>query len=354
MRQALASQGWRIGALALALALCASQAAAQSAASAGAASASNPNPANPANAVTAASWPSRAVRLVVPSAPGGGTDILGRALAQKMSENLGQQVVVENRAGAGTVIGSELVARSAPDGYSLLISPSTLAIDPALHARLAYDPLRDFSAVSLVATVPNVLVVHPSVPAASIAELLALARAKPGSLNYASAGIGTSPHLAAELFRAMTGVDLVHVPYKGTTPGVVDLLAGRVSLMFPNVLTALPHLRAGKLRALGVTGSSRSAVLPDVPAISEGDKSLSGYEASQWYGVLAPAGTPPELVLRIQREIARALQAPALRERLAAEGAQVVGGTPQEFATLLAREIAKWARLVQAAGIRPE
>jgi len=199
-----------------------------------------------------------------------------------------------------------------------------------------------------------VLVVHPSVPAASIAELLALARAKPGSLNYASAGIGTSPHLAAELFRAMAGVDLVHVPYKGTTPGVVDLLAGRVSLMFPNVLTALPHLRAGKLRALGVTGSSRSAVLPDVPAISEGDKSLSGYEASQWYGVLAPAGTPPELVLRIQREIARALQAPALRERLAAEGAQVVGGTPQEFATLLAREIAKWARLVKAAGIRAE
>ena len=300
----------------------------------------------------AAGYPARPIRLVVPSAPGGGTDIVGRVLAQKLSELLGQSLVVDNRPGAGTIIGTELVAKAAPDGYTLLMGLSALAVDPSIYAKLPYDALKDFAPVSLVASVPNVLTVHPSVPAASVAELIALAKARPGRLNYGSGGVGTSPHLAAEMFRMMTGVEWLHVPYKGVGPAVVGLLAGQVDLMFATLPSAIQHIRAGKLRALGVTTATRSPALPDVPTIAEAG--LPGYEATQWYGVLAPSGTPRSIVDRLSRDIARALQAPETKERLTVEGATPIGNTPDEFAAHLRRETEKWAGVVKTAGLKPE
>jgi len=297
------------------------------------------------------SYPSKPVRLVVPSATGGGTDILARVIAQKLSESFAQQFVVDNRPGAGQMIGIEIVAKSPPDGHTLVMAASTLAINPIMYKKVPYDAVRDFSPVTQVATLANVLVVHPSLSVKSVAELIALAKQRPGQINFASAGIGTSPQMSVELLKSMAGIDMVHIPYKGTAPGVVDVLSGQVSMMAPNVLTALPHIKAGKLRALGVTTGRRIEALPEVPAIAE---SLPGYESTQWYGVLAPAGTPREIVSKLHVEIARTLRLPDVKERLAADGAEPVGSSPDEFAALIKSEIEKWTRVAKAAGIRPE
>jgi tripartite-type tricarboxylate transporter receptor subunit TctC len=305
-----------------------------------------------ASACGAQSYPAKAIRLVVPSSPGGGTDIVGRVLAQKLSESMGQQVVVENRAGAGTMIGNELVAKSAPDGYTLLMGLSTLAIIPAMYATVRYDALRDFAPISHVVTVPNVLLVHPSVPARSVKELIALAKSRRGELIAGSAGAGTNPHLSLELFESMAGIDVVHVPYKGSGQSIVGLLSGEIALMFAAVPTAMPHLKSARVRPLGVTTSTRSQALPDVPTIAQAG--LPGYEATQWFGVLAPAGTPRGIIDRLHQEITSALRAPEVKQHLAQEGAEIVASTPGQFGEYLKSETAKWARVIKAAGIKPQ
>jgi len=299
----------------------------------------------------APAYPVKSVRLLVPSSPGGGTDILARVLAQKMSETFGQQFVVENRPGAGQVIGIEAVARSAPDGYTLLMAASAIVINEVLYAKPPYDTLRDFAPVTLGASLPNILVVHPALPVKSVRELIVLAKTRAGQLNYSSAGSGTSPHLSMELFRLMAGITLTHIPYKGSGPATVDLLAGQVQLSMPNVLTALPHIKGGKLRGLGVTSSKRATGLPDIPAIAE---TLPGYEAIQWYGILAPAGISRDIVGKLQAEIARILVLPEVKDRLAADGADAVGSRPDEFAAYIRAELAKWGKVVKTAGIKLE
>src|SRR5712692_5015099 len=269
--------------------------------------------------VLAQGYPSKPIRLIVPFAAGGGNDNVARLVGKRLSESLGQQVVIDNRPGAGGVVGAELAAKSAPDGYTLFLGGvGSHAINPNLHERLPYDPIKDFDPVALLASAPLILVVHPSVPAGSIRELVALARSKPGQLNYASNGNGSSSHLAAVMFEAMAGVAMVHVPYKGLSPALIDLLSGRVQLMFSSVVAILPHIKAGKLRGLAVTGSRRLALMPDLPTIAE--SGLAGYEASSWYGVLAPAGTSRKIVLRLNSEIVKALDQPEVRSGLLAEG----------------------------------
>jgi len=299
----------------------------------------------------APAYPVKSVRLLVPSSPGGGTDILARVLAQKMSETFGQQVVVENRPGAGQVIGIEAVARSAPDGYTLLMAASAIVINEVLYAKPPYDTLRDFAPVTLGASLPNILVVHPALPVKSVRELIVLAKTRAGQLNYSSAGSGTSPHLSMELFRLMAGITLTHIPYKGSGPATVDLLAGQVQLSMPNVLTALPHIKGGKLRGLSVTSGKRATGLPDIPAIAE---TLPGYEAIQWYGILAPTGTSRDIVGKLQAEIARILVLPEVKDRLAADGADAVGSRPDEFAAYIRAELAKWGKVVKTGGIKLE
>jgi tripartite-type tricarboxylate transporter receptor subunit TctC len=297
-------------------------------------------------------YPTKPVRLVVPAAPGGGTDITARIIAPKLSEQLGQQVVVENRAGAGTMIGSEAVARAAPDGYTLLMGISTLAINPAMYKKVPYDALKDFAPISQVVSLPNVLVTHPSLPVKTVKELVAFARARPGQLNYASAGVGTNPHLSMELFLAMTGLKMTHVPYKGAGPGLVDTVAGHVSVMTPSIISGLPHVRGGRLRALGVTSAKRAGGVPDIPTIAEAG--VPGYDAVQWFGVLAPTTTPRAIVVRLHGEIVRVLQAADVKGRLSGDGADPVGNSPEEFAAFLSAETAKWAKVVKDAGIQPE
>jgi len=298
------------------------------------------------------SYPVRAIRMVVPSSPGGGTDITARIIAPKLSEYLGQQVVVENRAGAGTMIGGEIVAHAPPDGYTLLMGISTLAINPAMYKKVPYDALKDLAPISQVVSLPNILVSHPSLPVRTVKELIAFARTRPGQLNFASAGIGTSPHLSMELFLVMTKLKMVHVPYKGSGQGVVDLLAGHVSLMTPSILTALPYAKEGRLHALGVTSAKRADGAPDIPTI--GEAGVPGYEATQWFGVLAPAGTPRDIVNRLHSQVVRALRAPEIRDRLSADGAEPVGSTPEEFAAYIRSETKKWADVIRNAGIKPE
>jgi tripartite-type tricarboxylate transporter receptor subunit TctC len=308
---------------------------------------------NGAGVARAQDYPSQPVRFVVPFAPGGTTDVLARLVGEKLSASLGQQFVVDNQAGAGGNIGTAQVAKAKPDGYTLLMGTvGTHAINASIYPRLPYDPIKDFAPVTLVATVPNVLVVNPEVPANSVAELILLAKEKPGELNFASSGNGTSIHLSGELFKSMTGVDMVHVPYKGSGPAVVDLLGGQVQMMFDNLPSSAPQITAGKLRPLGVTSKERSPTLPDVPTIAEAG--LPGYEALSWFGVLAPAGTPDAIVAKLQEEIAAALADPAMRERLAELGAVPVGDTPAEFADFISAETAKWAKVVQEAGIKLE
>ncbi len=298
------------------------------------------------------SYPARPVRLVVPSSPGGGTDITARIIAPKLGEYLGQQVVVENRPGAGTMIGGEVVARAAPDGYTLLMGISTLAINPAMYKKVLYDALKDLAPISQVVSVPNILVTHPSLPVKTVKELIALARARPGQINFASAGVGTNPHLSMELFLSMAGLKMVHVPYRGSGQGVIDLIAGHVSVMTPSTLTGLPHIKGGRLRGLGVTSAKRAVGAPDIPTIAEAG--VPGYEAVQWFGVLAPAGTARDIVNRVHGEIVRVLRVADVKERLLADGAESVGSSPEEFAAFLRAETVKWAKVVKGAGIKPE
>jgi tripartite-type tricarboxylate transporter receptor subunit TctC len=300
----------------------------------------------------AQSYPTRAIKLVVPSSPGGGTDIVARILGQKLSEQLGQQFVVENRAGAGTVIGNDAVAKSAPDGYTLLMGLSTLAINPSMYAKLPYDALRDFAPISQSVSACNILILHPSVPAKTVVELIALARAKPGSLTFGSAGMGTNPHLSGELFKSLARIDMVHVPFKGSGQSIISQVAGEIAANFPSVPTAMPYVKAGRLRGIGVTTLRRVEVLPDVPSIAEAG--LPGYEATQWFGLLAPAGTPRPIIDRLYQESSRALRSADMKERMTAEGLEVVGGTPEEFASYIRSETEKWTRVIKAAGIKPQ
>ena len=306
----------------------------------------------PALVAAQSNYPARTVRVIVPSAPGGGTDISARILAPQLTQQLGQQFVVENRAGAGTMIGGEAVARAAPDGYTLLMGISTLAINPAMYKKVPYDALKDLAPISQAVSLSNVLVVHPSLPAKSVKEFVALVKPRPGQVNFASAGVGTSPHLSMELFLVMTGVKMLHVPYKGSGPGVTDLIAGHVPVMMPNMLSAQPHIKSGRLRALGVTGSKRAPGAEDIPTIAEAG--VPGYEAVQWYGLLAPAGTPRDIITRLHGATVKALQNPEVRQRLLNDGAEPVGSSPEEFAAYLRSETAKWAKVIQAAGIKPE
>jgi tripartite-type tricarboxylate transporter receptor subunit TctC len=306
-----------------------------------------------AGGASAQAWPSKPIRIVVPFTPGGSTDILGRAIGQKLAESLGQQVIVENRPGAGGSIGAEAVARAAPDGYTLLMGHiGTLAVNPTLYPKLGYDPVKSFVPVAWVARVTNVLVVNPSVPAANVQELVKLARAQPGRLRYASGGNGSAAHLAVEYFKLQTQTDIVHVPYKGTGPAVTDLLGGQVEVMMSGAPALLPHVRAGKLRALGISSLQRAESFADLPTIAEAG--VAGFEALQWYGLVAPAGTPEPIVARLNAEVNRALLTPELKTRLVSEGAEAAPATPQAFGAFIAAEIERWRPVIQKAGLRAE
>ena len=300
----------------------------------------------------AQSFPTKPIRVIVPSVAGGGTDITARTIAPKMSEILGAQVVVENRAGAAMIIGSEAVARAAPDGHTLLMGISTMTINPFVYKKLPYDTVRDFAPLSQIVSLPNVLVVHPSLPSKTVKDFVALAKARPGTLNYASAGVGSSLHLSMELLMLMTGMRLEHVPYKGSAPAVFDLLSGQVVALTGTMLTVIPYIRNGRLRALGVTSLKRSSVMPDIPTIAEA--SVPGYESVQWYGLLAPGGTPREIIAKIHDAASRATQDPAARKRFLDDGAEPLAGTPEQFAAVIRDDMAKWEKVVQAAGIKPE
>jgi tripartite-type tricarboxylate transporter receptor subunit TctC len=297
-------------------------------------------------------YPTRAVRVLVGFTPGGGTDIMARFLTPRLSEYLGQQFVVENRPGAATNVATEIVAKAAPDGYTLLFTTAALAINASLYSNLQYDALRDLAPVSVLAESPNVLVASQSVPAKDLGELIALARAKPGALNYSSAGSGTTQHLAGEMFKLRTKTDIVHVPYKGTAPSLAGVMSGEVQFSFANVPAILGHVKNGRLRALGVAGSRRSELMPEVPTIKE--TGVQGVEVSVWYGLLAPAGTPREIVTALADASIKAARSPELRPRLLEQGAEPIGSTPEEFARLLREDVAKYADAVRISGARPE
>ncbi len=298
----------------------------------------------------AQTYPAKAIRIIVPLAAGGPGDVLARAIGQKLAEGVGQPVVIDNRPGANTNIGNEAVAKSAPDGYTLLLTASTLTINPSLYANLAYDPVRSFAPVTLVATTPLVLVAHPSLPVRSVRELIALASAKPAQLLYGSAGSGSTLHLAGEMFNSLARVKIVHVPYKGVTNAFSDLLGGQISLMFPGAPIALPQVHAGKLRALATTGDKRSAAAPQLPTVAEAG--LAGYEVSVWYGVLAPAGTPPAVVNRLHAELVKIVQSPDITARWAALGAEPLHNTPDQFAEFLKNDLVKWTKVVRDSGAK--
>ena len=297
-------------------------------------------------------YPSRPVRIVVPFAPGGPNDIIVRLVAQKLTETWGQPFLVENRPGAGGNIGTDFVAKAAPDGYTLLsVGPGSLIINP-LIGKVPYDTTRDFAPVTLMARAPNALVAHPSLPARSVKDLIALARSQPGRVNYGSGGNGSTPHLAGALFAAMAGIELTHIPYKGTAPAMADLIGGQVQIAFLGIPTVLPHVKSGKLRALAVTGRSRSLELPGVSTVDEAG--VPGYELSPWYGLLAPAGVPREIVARLAAEVTKSVRAAEIRDKLAVQGAEVAGGTPEEFTAVLQADTLTWSRVIKDTGIRGE
>lgn len=298
------------------------------------------------------SYPNRPVRLIVPFVPGGGTDLVARLLAPKLSEGLGQPVVVENRAGANGAIGADVVAKSAPDGYTLCIcAAGTMVIGPHL-TRQFFDSIKDFAPVSLVASSPFVVTVHPSVHAHSIRELIQLAKTDPGKINFGSSGVGGAPHLATELFKSMAGVDMVHVSYKGVAEAMTDLLGGRIQLMFVDVSVVAPYISSGQLRALAISGSNRSSVLPDLPTVEEAG--VPGYSAGTWYGVFAPAGTSVQILARISAEIHKALAVPEVRSALIAQGLVPTSNSPEQFAEFVRNEDAKWGTVIRAANIKLE
>ncbi len=301
-------------------------------------------------AAAAERYPQRPVRLIVAFAAGGSADVVARVIGQKLSESIGQQVVIDNRPGAGGNLSAEIAARAAPDGYTLYMSSASLVVNVSLYRKVAYDPVRDFAPVTLLASAQNVLVAHPSVPARNVKDLIALARKTPGRINYASTGSGTSGHLAMELFRSMAGIDMTHVPYKAVGQAQVDLLAGQVSLWFPTIPGALPHIKAGKMIALAVSGAKRSPALPDVPTVAEA--ALPGFEASTWYPILAPAKTPAAIVDQLNRQLVAIVTAPQVREQLLQAGVEPIGSSPQALADHIRVELAKWAKVVQVSGVR--
>ena len=301
--------------------------------------------------VVAQTYPSKLIRFIVPFPPGGGTDIIGRLIAQKLTAALGQQVIVDNRAGAAGRTGTEYVARAAPDGYTLLMGTTTVIITPpALFPKLSYDPLKDLSPISPIASGSYVLVVHPSVPARSVKELIALAKTRPGQLNFASSGPGDTNHLSGELFQIEAGISMTHVPYKGAAPGTLSVIMGETDLMFSNIVPAIPPVKAGQLRPLGITTLKRSPLLPQVPTIAE--SGLPGFEVQTLYAVMAPAGIPDDIVKRLNHAIAESVQSPDIKQRIEADGSQIVLGSPEDLRKTMVREIAKWSLVIKRAGIK--
>ncbi len=304
-----------------------------------------------AGGAVAQTFPSKPIRIVVPFTPGGPNDILARMIGQRYTAVWGQQTLVDNRPGGGTVIGTDIVAKAPADGHTLLMVSTSHAANPSLMSKLPFDTLRDFVSVGQAVSSPNVLVVHPSVPARNTRELLDIAKARPGQITFASGGSGAATHLAGELLKILGGVEMTHIPYKGAGPATIDLISGQVTWMFGTILPTIPHVRSGKLRALAVSGKRRAEILPEVPTVAE---HVPGFEASSWYGVFAPAGTPAEVIIKLNQEMARALTPVEVRQRLAAEGTEVVAGNPEDFMQLFRAEAAKWARVIKQAGIRLE
>jgi tripartite-type tricarboxylate transporter receptor subunit TctC len=306
-----------------------------------------------ASSALAELYPSRPIRLLVPFAPGGGGDVVGRTIAQRLSEQLGKPIVIDNRGGAGGTLGVDLAAKAAPDGYTVLLgNVGPLALSPALYAKLPYDTLRDFAPVSLIASFPNILVANPNLPFKSVQELVAYAKSRPGKLNFASAGSGTSTHLAGELFKSVAGIDVVHVPYKGGAAAITDVIGGQVAYYFGTLPSSLPLARAGKLRALGVTSLQRSPAAPDVPTIAE--SGYRGFEMAAWYGLLVPAGTPRDIIAKLNAATFATLALPDVKERLAQDGSDPMGSTPTQFGAYIKSEIAKWSGVVRAANIKAD
>jgi len=300
-------------------------------------------------AAPASSFPTRTIRIIVPFAPGGPNDILARLAAQRLSEAWSQQVIVDNRPGGGTVIGTELAARAAPDGYTLLMVSTSHAVNPGLQPKLPYDTLRDFAPVVQLVSSPNVLVTNPSLPVRTVAQLIALARARPDEIAYGSGGIGTATHLGGALLCLLAKVKMTHVPYKGDAPASIDLRSGQISWMFGTILPTLPHVKSGRMRAIAVSSTTRAPILPDVPAVAE---TVPNFEATSWYGMFVPAGTPPDIVAQLNAEIARIFNSAEMRERLAREGTESVGGTPEQFAEFFRTSMVKWARVIKEANIK--
>ncbi len=303
--------------------------------------------------VHAQAYPARSIRLIVPFPPGGPNDVLGRVVALKLTEQMGQQVVVDNRGGAGGIIGAELAARANPDGYTLFFGgTASMSINPALHKKLSYDPIADFAAVSLIGTAPSLLTLNPSLPMRSVKDLIEVARAKPGQLTFASSGVGTAPHLAGELFNTMAGVNLVHVPYRGGGPAFVDLMAGQVAIYFAGISAALPFVKEGKLRAIAVTGAQRTAVMPEMPTIAE--SGLPGFEVSNWYAIVTPVATPRAVIVRLNGELVRALATEDMKRRFLELGADPIGSDPDRLAAYIRSEMPKWAKVIRSAGLKAE
>jgi tripartite-type tricarboxylate transporter receptor subunit TctC len=297
-------------------------------------------------------YPTKPIRLIVPFAPGGGTDIIGRAIAPHLGQALGQQVIVDNRPGAGTIIGAELAARSPPDGYTIFMGINgTMAINPSMYRKLPYDPVKDFTPIGLLGVGPNVLVVHPSLPARNVKELIAIAKAYPGKLLFASSGTGGAPHLAGELLKSTAKIDMVHIPYKGAGPATIDLVAGHVQVMFAGLGAAIPHIRSGKLRGLAVASASRSASIPELPTIAD---TLPGFEASTWFALFAPANTPREIIARLNTEVNKVMARKDVQQQLLAQGYETGTSTPEQLAAKLKQDIPRWAGVIRSAGIQPE
>ena len=298
-------------------------------------------------------YPSKPIRMIVPSAPGSGPDIMARAIGQKLTEALGQAIVIDDKPGAGGIIGSEAAAKAPPDGYTLIMSNAGAhTVNPSLYAKLPYDPIKDFAPVTLVALAPNILIVHPTLPVRNVKELIALAKAKPGELTFGSGGNGSTAHLSGEMFKTMAGINIVHIPFKGSPAAVIGVIAGQIALAIPNIPPALPHVRSGKLKALAVTTAKRAAGVPELPTVAE--SGLPGYEATAWFGVLAPAATPPQIIARLNAAIVKIAHAREMQDRLMAEGADAVGNTPEQFAQIIRNDIAKWAKVVKASGARAD
>lgn len=305
----------------------------------------------PAYAQDAASYPSRPIRMIVPFAPGGGLDITTRLIGQKLTEKWGQNVVVDSRPGAATIVGTEIASKAAPDGYTLLMITTTFAINPGLYAKLPYDPVKQFTPVTQLNSQPNVVVVAPSFPAKSVKDLIALAKSKPGELTFASPGAGSAPHLSAEMFQRAAGIRMIHVPYKGIPPAVTDVLGGRVGMLFTTTISAAPHVNSGKLRAIALTSARRQPSMPDVPTIGE---TIPGYRAEAFQGMVAPAGVPQPIIEKLAAEVTRIVHLPETVKRFQLDGAEAVGSSPKEFAAFLAAEMQKWAKVIKDAGIKAD